>query len=615
MRYIGQTFQIPCDRGGLNFSNNKTLMTPVSMVVGSKNLNLKGERKKRGGTARVNGTVITDAPQLMGIFDFLKPAGSQYIVFATDDGKLWKNTTNTIKTGLTIDKQVQMEQFGSKVYFCNGADVPTVWNGSDASTTDLTVGVAAQGTITMAGVAVADETFVIDDQTFTWKSSRSGEGEVTIGASAAAAVINIVDAITADLTTVTAVDGAGDTVVVTAASEGVAGNSIVFTEVSTNMTVNGSGTLGTTTSGVNDQVPADWTGGNYPSQMIKHGRGNSERLWAIGCLSTPYTIYASANGDGSNFGDVGVKTFNIDTGDGYGIVGAKEFSDKLFCFGRRKTYIIDDADTNTSNWGYDSAPWEGGAAHHRVIVKTPNDLICMAEDGEIYSVMAAMEYGDYKKASLTRATYMHDWIKDNLRLSYLSLFHTIYDPVLRAIKFFVVRTGQTTVDTALVYFIDRPPEEAWIIHDNLNFASGYNASCAGLIRVGAGDYQIYTGDYSGFIWKLEQSAKNDNDQAFWAGFKTPPLGLNEERGSERYDRGWLTIEPQGTEILSIDWWTSGTARASTTITAVSGERRYSFRLGAIGENIELQIYNNTKNTDFCINEIQLDFMPLGSRLK
>ena len=114
--------------------------------------------------------------------------------------------------------------------------------------------VAAQGTITMSGIATANETFVISTQTFTWKAARSGAGEVTIGANAPAAVTNIVTAITADLATVTAVDGAGDTVVVTAVTKGTSGNAIVFTEASTNMAVNGTGTLGATTAGVDGTV-------------------------------------------------------------------------------------------------------------------------------------------------------------------------------------------------------------------------------------------------------------------------------------------------------------------------------------------------------------------------
>ena len=112
-----------------------------------------------------------------------------------------------------------------------------------------TQGTAAQGTITMSGVAVANETFVIGSQTFTWKASRSAAGEVTIGASAAAACTNIITAVNADMTNVVASQGAGTTVIITATSGGTAGNAIVFTEASTNMAVDGSGTLGGTNSG------------------------------------------------------------------------------------------------------------------------------------------------------------------------------------------------------------------------------------------------------------------------------------------------------------------------------------------------------------------------------
>jgi len=108
--------------------------------------------------------------------------------------------------------------------------------------------IAAAGTITMSGVATADETFQVGAQEFTWKASRGGVGEVTIGASAAAAAANIVTAITADLATVTA-SALGSTVLVTAVTPGAAGNAIAFTEASTNMTVDGSDTLGGWISG------------------------------------------------------------------------------------------------------------------------------------------------------------------------------------------------------------------------------------------------------------------------------------------------------------------------------------------------------------------------------
>lgn len=120
------------------------------------------------------------------------------------------------------------------------------------------LGVQAVGTITMAGVAVADETFIVYTQTYIWKGLRVGVGEVTIGASAAEAVTNLVVAINADLASfVLAKDGVGNTVVVTAVDIlGVAGNAILFSQTSTNMAMDGAGFLGGTTSGV-DAVISD----------------------------------------------------------------------------------------------------------------------------------------------------------------------------------------------------------------------------------------------------------------------------------------------------------------------------------------------------------------------
>jgi hypothetical protein len=124
----------------------------------------------------------------------------------------------------------------------------TLSGGSHVSGTVCGILTASGKKVQLIGIAAADETFVIDDQTFTWKASRGGTGEVTIGADADAAAANIETAVTADLDTVTA-EADGSDVVITAAAAGTAGNAIVLTEASTNMTVDGAGTLGGTTAG------------------------------------------------------------------------------------------------------------------------------------------------------------------------------------------------------------------------------------------------------------------------------------------------------------------------------------------------------------------------------
>jgi hypothetical protein len=148
-------------------------------------------------------------------------------------------------SSLVATNQYLENGFGEKqtgLYFA----IPPDYTNTDAAA------VAAKGTITMGGISVAEETFVIGAQTFTWKAARGGVGEVTVGAAAAAACANIVTAVGLDLATVTAALGAPDTVIITAVTVGVAGNSINFSETSTNMTMDdyGGEHLGGTTAGV-----------------------------------------------------------------------------------------------------------------------------------------------------------------------------------------------------------------------------------------------------------------------------------------------------------------------------------------------------------------------------
>lgn len=128
------------------------------------------------------------------------------------------------------------------------------------------VSVASQGTITMSGIPVANEEFVIDTQTFIFKAARTTTGEVTIGSDAAETAQLIEFAVNTDLTTVTA-ERSDETVIITAVTAGTVGDAIVFTETATNMEVDGSGTLGATTAG-SDAAACTmsidyWTGAAY----------------------------------------------------------------------------------------------------------------------------------------------------------------------------------------------------------------------------------------------------------------------------------------------------------------------------------------------------------------
>jgi len=510
--YTGRTYRILCGKKGIDNNLNINAVEPDALIYPSKNIDLsKGGWGRRGGTAKINETAVLGSPRIMGIYDFLKIGGTQHIVFATNDGKIYRNSTVTIKTGLGTDKYANFSMFNNEMFFCNGYNVPQTWDGSASSTSDLT------------------------------------------------------------------------------------------------------------------NIPSDWTGTNYPSVMIRHGRGNSERMWAFGCASNPYTIYVTPDGSGTDFSDAKVTTLNIDTGDNAGIFAGVVYKDQLIVFGKRHTFIIDDADTDTSNWGYNAFTREGGVAHQRLVIPTQNDVILMMENGEIYSLVAAEQYGDYKAASITRSKFIDRWIQNNVRLSYIEHFHGIYDPVKRVVKIFVVRTGQTEVDTALVYYENTGE---WMIEDNTQYNSGYSASASELVKVSPGVYEVYTGDYSGFIWHLEQSAKNDDGNGYESKALTPYLYFDNPRTTKAFDKCWIDLEPETTYDLTVKYFVDDIYATSTTMSGTAGALdtftlgtdilgieslvRKSFRLGKRGEKIQFEFTNSTADEDFFISQIMVDYKPLGN---
>jgi hypothetical protein len=397
---------------------------------------------------------------------------------------------------------------------------------------------------------------------------------------------------------------------------------------------------------------ADWGTNDQPIQLIKHGAVNSERLWAVGTTGTPGFIYYSQDNDGSSeasFTAAGSGRIYIDTGDKWGLVGGIEYQDRLLIFGKKQAYIVDDIDTDTANWGYVQVGWQGGAASHRLIVATPSDVFAMTDDGEIYSVTAAQNYGDYKSASITRPAWIHTWIKDNVDMTYVSDFHAVYDYEMKAIKWFVVRTANTShaVDTALVYYVNRPPETAWVIHDNQTTnINGYNASCSFHIKESTNKLAVYTGDWGGtskgILWKTEQSAYSDNDTAFDARFKTARLaiggqdGFSDSRRNKKFkelriiDQNLLNATSFGVNVYidgvlhEISYSFTEPAHGFTLGTSVlnvgvltddkSEYKEYIAEIGDSGKRIQIEVSNNnTPNVYFYIASMILDFKQQTAR--
>lgn len=375
-------------------------------------------------------------------------------------------------------------------------------------------------------------------------------------------------------------------------------------------------------------LAGDWTGSNFPCKFLKHGRGASERLWAWRAPSNLDSLYYTANGS-VNFSTGG--KLRIETGDGFGLVAVAEYGRQLIAVGKRKSFVILDEDTSAANWGYEPAQFEGGCANPELLIRTPNDLVSMASDGDIYSVIAAQEYGDYRSASLSRPSYIHQWIKDNVNLLRLDQAHAVYDPTSRRIYFFLVLAGESTVRHALTYNIDREPTDAWSHFNNINYASGYNACSSSVFYDTVGRSTPHTGDYSGKTWKLNQDVKSDNSNAYDFKIRTPQISLDNPRETKLFRKVRITANPRGNYSLTMEWWVDGVSQGTVTLSSnamggvygggVYGSDSYGGQeiaeyyaeLGQVGKRIQFEFRNSGAGEDFFLSELLIDFEPLGPR--
>jgi hypothetical protein len=379
------------------------------------------------------------------------------------------------------------------------------------------------------------------------------------------------------------------------------------------------------TNPVASVTPAtDWATFGYPMQIIYHTRGVNARNWAI----TPYAVFASKNNDGGDFGDATVRKIQIYSVGG--LVGAYEFNGELFCFSRTEIFRINDEDHDSDNWGYDRLIYEGGAAHWRLITAAGNDLYIVGEDSHMFKLSAVFNSGDYEGTSLAKPAYIDRFLREIASIGTIEEWNMSYDRKLRALKLFV-RTSTSAPDTALVYFIDRDPQIAWSLHDNLASPSGYNGSASWMVRKDVGDWRIRTGDASGRIWELESTTRDDNSVSYENRFKFKPWEFGNPVMWKYFRKIIARIRSVSNAMFVIRIWINGVRKPDVSLSVSGSGSQFDvslfddavfaddvisfepFDTKYYGYNIQVEFVNNTAGEDYICSELVIPYKEEGVR--
>ena len=185
----------------------------------------------------------------------------------------------------------------------------------------------------------------------------------------------------------------------------------------------------------------------------------------------------------------------------------------------------------------------------------------------------------------------------------------------------------------LTYFIRQDqPTSAWIVHNNTNYTSGYNATCSWEVRVTPGNYQIGTMDATGNVWGLEQTSRDDNGNPYPVIINTKAQDLNIPRNNKHWHALALRGDASGTANFTMYPTLEGQSYASQTFTMGGSGSTFNTAIfdtstfatdlittapvpiGAYGRDLQLQLIENEIGVDFFLAEILYMVKPLGIKV-
>jgi len=520
------------------------------------------------------------------------------MIACMENGSVYQNYNTLIKT-LKYDEICFFENFLSKLYISNGKDMPIVWDGSLGYAIDMgcpSKPTVALVTVTGGLVTAGDHYYAITYVT--------ASGESTIG-SVSDAVTNTTACSETQLTNIPI----GDDGTTSRKIYRTAANSSTFKFLATlsdNTTTSYLDNIADASLGDEPEtknlafLPTDWYE-SYPKYFLAHGRGTSKRLWAYGVPSYPSRLYASLN-NLADFSDTNVTIINILTDK---ITACVEYGGNLIVFSKDQAYIVDDTSDDTTGWGVTKAIWSGGAASQRLVCKTPNDVIVMAPEGNVYSISTTQKYGDFEIGSITKPKYINTWVQENVDLAKLDNFFMMYDSNIRAIKIFVVLNGNTYPTACLVYFIDKG---TWSKH-----TYAINLTIGNFIRESESQQSIYIGDDNGNILKLESDLLTDDGEIYESSFTTSPISFEDIRSEKIYDKLWAVLKAKGTETLTFEIYIDGRSLGSQTLTMAAAQdliKNYCLYIGATGQRIQIK-FTSSDGKDYFLSQFLFDHDNLG----
>ena len=270
---------------------------------------------------------------------------------------------------------------------------------------------------------------------------------------------------------------------------------------------------------------ADWAGaGNFPTFGVVH----ENRVFAGGNASDPHRLYYSYLTDHTNFSGASAGSLSIFPGKGERLCGAVSFKGLLVVFKYpRGIYFVTTTDPSPAAWRVDTLTTAVGSVNQHCIVPIDNDTLYMDAVGNFHLLSATNAFGGVQTSNISQIADIADYMRSNLDTAEIKRSTGIwYGEKQQAI--FALPIVDTIIepngpDNRLKMTIDFSNPQIGI-----RFLPSRRDTAVSLWRRrnSDGTFKPAHGDNEGFVWLMDQEARNKGGAAYTASFETANMDLS-----------------------------------------------------------------------------------------
>lgn len=322
-------------------------------------------------------------------------------------------------------------------------------------------------------------------------------------------------------------------------------------------------------------VPRSWDGttaqnlaGSPPrfSFSVHH----KNRQWAAGVWTTPSRLHYSVAGNPEDWTGIGSGTIDLDINDGDMITGLASHKDRLFVFKgpyRGSIHIITGS-TPTGNDAFVRTTFVRNlpVGWINAIFPFADDLGFMTARGTIHSLAATSAYGDFNQAYLSYPIGMH--CREEMNHSRARFWWAVSNPNLGQTWILYTGSGQTTNNRMLImdyrFLAQGERYPRWSYWDSRAFGS------LALVVDTSNRPRLMAGGYDGFVYKLENTTRDDTGTAITQRVTTPFLTYGDEWHMKTLCAVGLNMRPYNNNEITVGWQRDGQTAQSTTVTQGGG---------------------------------------------